>query len=274
MLSWAHLFLAAAPILMAAGYEVEIAAWRAQREANLKSDSGWLTVAGLFWLKEGPNTFGSESTNDIVLPAGPPHAGVFEMRGTTVTAALGGGPGRTLTPDSEKSGDVVKIQDLTMSVIRRGDRYGIRLRDRNSSFRRGFSGLHWFPVKAPARVNARWVATSEKIVVPNILGQKDEETSPGYAVFPWGGHEHHLYPTEEDGKLFFVFRDLTAGNETYPAGRFLYADMPRDGRVVLDFNKAYNPPCAFTPYATCPLPPAQNRLNVRIEAGELKYGSH
>src|SRR5215475_7527522 len=136
MPSWAHLFLAAAPILMAAGYEVEIAAWRAQREANLKSDTGWLTVAGLFWLKDGRNTFGSASTNDIVLPAGPAHAGIFEMRDGSVTGALSGEAPRALKPDSEALADVVTLQDLTMFVIKRGDRYGIRLRDRNSAFRR------------------------------------------------------------------------------------------------------------------------------------------
>ena len=123
-------------------------------------------------------------------------------------------------------------------------------------------------------MTARWVAAAGKIVIPNILGQRDEENSPGYAVFQWDGREQRLYPTEEEGRLFFVFRDLTTGKETYPAGRMFYADMPHDGHVVLDFNKAYNPPCAFTPFATCPLPPPQNRLPVRIEAGELKYGSH
>lgn len=271
---WAYLFLTALPVLMAAGYEAEIAAWRAERESSLKADTGWLTVAGLFWLREGRNTFGSAGTNDIVLPRGPAHAGAFAMHDGVVSGGLSGEPARTFRPDSEAPADVVTIQDLTMFAIKRGDRYGIRLRDRNSSFRREFSGLHWYPVKASARVDAQWVATGEKIVIPNILGQNEQDTSPGHAVFAWDGHEQRLYPTEEDGRLFFVFRDQTAGKETYAAGRFLYAEMPRDGRVVLDFNKAYNPPCAFTPYATCPLPPAQNRLNVRIEAGELRYGSH
>src|SRR5204863_3486321 len=119
--------------------------------------------------------------------------------------------------------------DLTMLVIKRGDRYGIRLRDKNSAFRREFRGLHWYPVKESARVNARWVAANGKLVIPNILGQKDEEVCPGYAVFVWGGHEQRLYPTEVDGKLFLVFRDLTSGKDTYPVGRFLIADLPRDG---------------------------------------------
>jgi uncharacterized protein len=268
---WAYVLLAAAPILMAAGYESEIAAWRAQREVKLKADAGWLTVAGLFWLKEGRNTFGAAGSNDIVLPDGPAQAGAFEMHAGHVTAALPGHPPRPLKPDSEASADTVVIKDLTMFVIKRGDRYGARLRDKNSSFRREFTALHWYPVKESARITARFVATREKITIPNILGQKEEETSPGYAVFEWAGHEQRLYPTQEDNQLFFVFRDLTAGKETYAAGRFLYADMPRNGSVVLDFNKAYNPPCAFTPYATCPLPPPENRLALLIEAGEMMW---
>ena len=271
---WAYLLLAAAPIMVAASYESEIEAWRAQRESNLKADNGWLTVAGLFWLKEGRNTFGAADSNDIVLPNGPAHAGAFELHAGRVTGALAGQPPRPLKPDSEEPADVIVIKDLTLFAIKRGDRYGIRLRDKNSSFRRDFSKLHWYPVKESARITARFVATGEKITIPNVLGQNEEEPSPGYAVFQWDGHEQRLYPTQEEDQFFFVFRDLTAGKETYPAGRFLYADMPRNGSVVLDFNKAYNPPCAFTPYATCPLPPPQNRMRVRIEAGELKYGSH
>jgi uncharacterized protein (DUF1684 family) len=270
----AYLLLAVAPMLMAAGYESEISTWRAQRESSLKSDSGWLTVAGLFWLKEGGNSFGKAATNDIVLPDGPAQAGTFELHAGKVSVVLTGQAARPLQFDSETDANVVRIKDLTMFPIKRGDRYGIRLKDKNSSFRREFTGLHWYPVKESARVTARFVATPEKLTIPNILGQKEEETCPGYAVFQWQGRELRLYPTEEDGRLFYVFRDLTTGHETYPAGRFLYSDMPLDGHVVLDFNRAYNPPCAFTPYATCPLPPPQNRLPVRIEAGELKYGSH
>ncbi len=257
------------PLAMAASYENEILAWRAERENSLKSDNGWLTVAGLFWLKDGANTFGSAAGNDIVLPSGPARVGSFLLQGGKVTLS-----GAELHPDSEAASDVVVVGDLTLFVIKRSDRYGIRMRDKNSSFRREFTALQWFPVKAPARITAHFVNEPGKIKILNILGQTDDEETPGYAVFSWAGKEIRLYPTVEDGKLFFVFRDLTSGKETYAAGRFLYADMPRDGRVVLDFNKAYNPPCAFTPYATCPLPPSQNRMPVRIEAGELKYGSH
>jgi uncharacterized protein len=266
-------YLLAGVLLLGASYETEILTWRAERESRLKSDDGWLTVAGLFWLKEGRNTFGTARINDIVLPEGAAQAGWFELRAGRVTVHLAGEKPRALEPDREAAASV-RIQDLTMFPIRRGARYAIRLRDRNSSFRREFTGLRWYPVKEPARITARFVAAPAEITVPNILGQSEREKSPGYAVFAWEGHELRLRPTVEDGRLFFVFRDLTSGRETYPAGRFLYAEMPRDGRVVLDFNKAYNPPCAFTPYATCPLPPAENRTPVRMEAGELKYGAH
>jgi len=164
-------------------------------------------------------------------------------------------------------------------VIERGGRYGIRLKDRESALLKEFGGLRWFPVREDYRVEARFVphASPMKIAVPNILGQVEELPSPGYAAFTIGGREVRLDPVlEEPGatELFFIFRDQTTGKQTYPAGRFLYAPMPKDGRVTLDFNKAYSPPCAFTPYATCPLPPKQNRLSVRIEAGELTGKPH
>ena len=274
MVRLCYLVLALAPAAMAMTYSDEILAWRAQRESKLKADSGWLTLAGLFWLKEGPNSFGSAGGNDIVLPDGPAKAGTVDLHGSKVTVTLAGGAPRALQPDKEEAGEVVRVKDLTLFPIQRGDRMGIRLKDKNSSFRREFTGLHWFPVKESARVRAKFVAAPGKVTIPNVLGQKEEQDSPGYAVFQWEGHEVKLQPVSEDGLLFFIFRDLTSGKETYGAGRFLYADPPKDGHVVLDFNKAYNPPCAFTPYATCPLPPPQNRLTVRVDAGELKYGVH
>jgi uncharacterized protein (DUF1684 family) len=162
-----------------------------------------------------------------------------------------------------------------MFVIQRGDRYGIRLKDKNSRFRREFTGLHYFPVREQYRLTARFVPDARKIPIPNILGQTESVSSPGYVEFTLDGRKLRLTPVEESpGSLFFIFRDLTSGKETYGSGRFLDTDMPKNGQVVLDFNKAYNPPCAFTPFATCPLPPKENRLPVRIEAGEMKYGDH
>jgi uncharacterized protein (DUF1684 family) len=194
------------------------------------------------------------------------------LKGERVTRA-------ELRPDSSGSPDVVSLGRLTLFVIERGGRLGIRLKDRESPLRKAFTGLRWFEVKEEYRVAARYVSYPEPkaIKVPNILGQSEAMPSLGYAVFERDGQEVRLEGVleEKDARqLFFIVRDQTSGKETYPAGRFFYADLPKDGRIVLDFNKAYNPPCAFTPYATCPLPPPQNWMPVRIEAGELSYGKH
>jgi uncharacterized protein len=273
-------------------YRAAIEKWRADREARLRNDGGWLQVVGLFWLKDGANSFGTGAGNTIVLPPGsaPARAGVFELReGKTtvrmeagVEATVGNQPAtvRELRPDVPGPADVLKLGPrLTLHVIERGGRYGIRLKDKESALLKEFTGLRWFPVQEDYRVEARFVAhaSAKKIPVPNILGQVEEMASPGYVAFVIAGREVRLDPViEEPGatELFFIFRDQTTGKQTYPAGRFLYAEMPKDGRVTLDFNKAYSPPCAFTPYATCPLPPKQNRLPVRIEAGEMHSGHH
>jgi uncharacterized protein (DUF1684 family) len=185
-----------------------------------------------------------------------------------------GGSEREIEPDSK---DFLQVGRLKLYVIKRGERYGIRLKDPESEYRRNFRGLEYFPPNDAYRITARFVPEPRKIPILNIIGQTESNDSPGYALFTLNGQELRLRPIleEPDAKtLFFVFRDQTAGKETYPAGRFLDTDLPRDGQVILDFNKAYNPPCAFTPYATCPLPPQENRLAVRIEAGEKKYGNH
>jgi uncharacterized protein (DUF1684 family) len=168
----------------------------------------------------------------------------------------------------------------TYTVIERAGRYAVRLKDKESKLRSDFAGMRWFPPRESYRVTARFVSypRPKTLAIPNVLGSMYPFPSPGYALFRIDGREFRLEPVIEDGgkELFFIFRDQTAGRETYGAGRFLYAELPRDGKVELDFNKAENPPCAFTPYATCPLPPKQNILPVRIEAGELAPlgGSH
>jgi len=271
-------------------YRSEVRAWRTEREARLKADGGWLTLAGLFWLNEGPNRFGTDPAGDIVLPQGsaPAKAGVFELRAGLVTVALQpGANGRVagkplsgpiaMRPDASGSPDVLEMGTLSMSVIERGGRLGIRLKDRNSPVRKGFAGLRWFDVREDYKVEARWVSHPQPkpVKVPNVLGQTESMPSPGYAEFTLNGKPVRLDGVLEDPhaeQLFFILRDQTSGKETYGAGRFLYADLPKAGKVVLDFNKAYNPPCAFTAYATCPLPPPQNWMPVRVEAGELDYG--
>ena len=263
--------LAATALFAATAFESELAEWRKSREAGLRRDGGWLTVTGLFWLREGANRFGKEASNEIALPDGPAHAGVFTLRNGKVTAAMSGAE-RELRPDSD---DFLKVGRLSLFVIQRGDRYGIRLKDPESPYLRAFHGLEYFPPAEAFRVTAKFVSEPRKIPILNVLGQTEQDDCPGYAAFRLHGRDVRLYPVLEEPnakELFFIFKDQTSGQETYGAGRFLYSDLPRDGKVVLDFNKAYNPPCAFTPYATCPLPPKENRLPVRVEAGEKKYG--
>jgi uncharacterized protein (DUF1684 family) len=265
------ILLTGAAVFAATVYQAELDGWRRDWEAALKAEGGWLSVAGLFWLHEGANHFGRDASNEIVLPDGPPHAGVFELHGGKVTVTLDGSTSQ-VRPDSR---DGTKVGRLNLFVIKRGEKYGIRLKDPGSEYRRDFHGLEYFPASEAYRVTAKFVAEPRKIPILNVLGQTEESECPGYAVFQLHGQEFKLYPIlEQPGakELFYIFRDQTAGKETYGAGRFLYSEMPKDGQVVLDFNKAYNPPCAFTPYATCPLPPPENKLAVRIEAGEKKYG--
>lgn len=262
--------LLALPLVAALTYQAEIGEWRQQREARLRADDGWLTVAGLFWLKEGPNSFGTDAKNDIVLPAGPAHAGVFELHRGKVTAKLNGNT-RELRPDSD---DATSAGRLHLFAIERGGLYAIRMKDPDSQFRRDFRGIDYFPPREEYLVTAQFVADPKKVPITNMLGQTEPEDSPGYVVFTLQGKQFHLRPVLDDPgskDLFFIFRDLTSQKETYGAGRFLDTPPPQNGKVVLDFNKAYNPPCAFTPYTTCPLPPPENRLAIRIEAGEKRY---
>jgi uncharacterized protein (DUF1684 family) len=269
-------------------YRDEILKWRLAREEGLKKEGGWLSVAGLFWLNEGQNAFGTAAENDIVLPAGTAalRAGSFDLRSGKVVVSLlpgvaarvGGqsADGRELRSDATGEPDVVTLGRLSLYVISRGARLAIRLKDPESAARKSFTRLSWFEVAERARVRARFVPFDppKSIRVPNILGQSEDMPSPGYCAFEWGGREVRLSGVlEEEGaqELFFIFRDETSGKETYPAGRFLYSELPKDGEVVLDFNKAYNPPCAFTAFATCPLPPPENWLPVAVAAGEKRY---
>jgi uncharacterized protein (DUF1684 family) len=270
-------------------YRATVKKWRDEREARLKADGGWLSVAGLAWLKPGENRFGTSKAAAVVLPEGsaPPFAGVFELKGTETTVRLAEGAvarmaglpiagTAVLRPDS---GDIVELGPVTLQVIERGGRFGIRIRDKNAAARREFTGCRWYEIKEGYRIEAKWVAYPEPrpLKVPNILGQTESMPSPGYAEFDVGGKLVRLdgvLETAQSTELWFILRDQTSGHETYPAGRFLYADLPKLGKVVLDFNKSYNPPCAFTAYATCPLPPPQNWMPVKIEAGELNYGTH
>jgi len=242
-----------AALLTMSAYESGILKWREQKEAALKADGGWLTVSGLEWLKDGANRV-----------EGAP--GVFETRDGKVVFRAASGETTPLKADG-----AITSGPRTFILIERGGRWAIRVKDNNSKLRAQFHGLRWFPVREQYRVAARFVAYAKPklISVASIIGYTDQEPSPGYAEFSLSGQMLRLEPVLEYNQLFFIFRDKTAGKETYPSGRFLYADLAKDGKVELDFNKAVNPPCAFTPYATCPLPPPQNVLPIRIEAGAL-----
>ena len=175
-----------------------------------------------------------------------------------------------LRPDTP---DQVTLGDLRLLVHASGDRYAVRLKDKNSALRRNFAGLRWYPIDASYRVTARFVPYDKpkNVEVQNIMGDTGTMAVPGYVVFTLHGQEVRLEPEADGNDFSFVFRDLTSGKETYGAARFLDTTLSPNGQVILDFNEAYNPPCAYNPYTTCPLPLPQNRLRVRIEAGEMKY---
>ena len=262
-------------------YVTEIKNWRIERENNLTADDGWLTVTGLFFLKEGHNSFGTNLGNDIVLPVGPRKAGSFKLKDRQVT--LHTRSGQTLTIKGESVSTTllypsptpqeIVLESLTLLVHKSGNRLAIRMRNSNSKIRREFKGLNWYPVNESYKVPARFIPHKEpmKITVQNVLGDFEEFVSHGLVRLTLDGEEIEMLPVDSDGLLWFIFRDLTSGIETYRAARFLYAAPPKNGWTTIDFNRAYNPPCAFNPFTTCPLPPKMNRLKLRIESGELNY---
>jgi uncharacterized protein len=280
------IFLALAGLGEDASYQKEIESWRLERETNLKKDGSWLTVAGLFWLREGESTVGADAENDFVLPEGsaPPFVGVFGFDDGKVTFRANEGvnvlqKGKPVTDVSLDPGEkhALSLGKLSMWVHASGPRLAIRLRDLDSPIRKEFTGLDWFPVEPAYRVTAKFTAhpKPKEVEILNMLGDIERYESPGVVDFELKGETIRMEPvwnTERD-RLWFIFKDATSGKETYPSARFLYADAPKDGSVVVDFNRAYNPPCAFNPYTTCPMPTKENRLKVRIEAGE-KYKKH
>jgi uncharacterized protein len=271
-----------------AAYRKEIEDWRAKRNESLKKEGSWLTLAGLFWLKPGENRFGSDpGKNVVILPKGkaPAVAGTFVRDGEKVTLQVEPGvaltaddqaptPGMVLKKDSEGKPTSLKLGSLSFYLIQRGDRIGVRIKDSQSPLRASFHGLDTYPIRPEWRMVARFEPYKDKkIPIPNVLGQVEETPSPGAVVFEWQGKTYRIdaIPGGDKGELFLIFADKTNGKETYGAGRFIDTDPPKDGKVVVDFNTAYNPPCAFTAFATCPLPPPQNKLALAIEAGEKKF---
>lgn len=269
-------------------WRTDLDEWKAQRDERLRQPTGWLSLAGLFWLEEGESTVGSDPSSDLVFPpAAPSRLGVFERHGTEFTFVAE--PGIELSSDGEPVTRLALASDasgapttlthgsLSFYVIERGKRVGVRLKDSESELIASFEGMEYYPVDASWRIDARFEIYEEPrtIAVPNVIGGTLESSAPGVAVFEIDGREYRLEPTGDPAdEMFFVFGDETNGAETYGGGRFLYAGPPAaDGSIVLDFNRAYNPPCVFTPYATCPLPRPEDKLALEIEAGEKTFGA-
>jgi uncharacterized protein len=265
-----------------------IAQWRSERVDTLTSDNGWLTLTGLFWLKQGDNTFGRAAGNSLVLdnPALADTAGSFLLSGHQVRFVARPGSGVThagqpvtaldLAADTGAAPTVLASGPLRFYVIERAGNLGVRVRDLDDPHRTGFRGLEYFPVSTAWVVKARFerYQPAHRIRIVNILGMELEMESPGAVVFTKDGREWRLDTVLEepgDQELFIMFADATSGHETYGAGRFLYIPIPAGDSVPVDFNKAYNPPCALNEFATCPLPPWQNRLKLKVTAGEKKY---
>jgi uncharacterized protein (DUF1684 family) len=273
-------------------YLAEVETWRAERLTKLTAENGWLTLVALVWLEPGDNPFGSAPGNKVVLPGRdvPPVAGTLTLEadgavvlrtvpeagvtiiGQPVTEAR-------LRSDRDGSPQAVAVGSVRFHIIERGGRKAVRARDPDNPARAAFQGIEQFPVDPRLRVTGTFEPYAEprEVRVPSHQGPDQTMLAPGIVRFDILGQPCALEPlttSRQPTDFFFVFRDATAGNETYGAGRFLDADLPdpATGRLVLDFNRAYNPPCAFTPFATCPLPPPQNVLTVRIAAGEMMRG--
>ena len=264
--------------------------WHAERLSALTGDSGWLTVVGLYWLHEGDNRFGRARDNEVSLPGKElaPHAGRFRVAGHSVRFVATAGSGVTvagrpagtldLEPADEAHPIVLESGSLRCFVIERGGRFALRVRDLASRARREFAGLDYFPADPGWVIDARFESylPVRHLTIVNVLGMEVDMISPGAVVFERDGREWRLDALAEDDdqrELFLMFADGTSGRETYGGGRFLYVPWPRDGAVRVDFNRAYSPPCAFTRFATCPLPPQQNRFELPIRAGELRYAA-
>jgi uncharacterized protein (DUF1684 family) len=273
-------------------YTASVEKARDARLETLKAPAGWLSLIGLEWLQPGANRVGSAADNDIVLKAGPAHLGVVALDDSgavTIELARGSGAlvdGRevqraTLVDDGGKGGKATEVRfgSANFFVIARDGKKALRVKDENAETRTHFAGLDYFPIDPSWRVEAQWVPFDppQELEIGSVLGTIDKEKVPGKAVFTRDGHTYELFPIQEEpDSLFFVFADRTSGKETYGAARFLDTPLAKDGKLVLDFNEARNPPCAFTPYATCPLAPPENRLDLRVTAGEKKYagGQH
>lgn len=270
-------------VARADAYLESIAAWRERRTANLTAPEGWLALIGRHPLPAGQHTIGAAEGNAIRLAAGPDHLGtlthgpdgrVTMVLADGVDARIDGSTARTAElVHTGGTPNYVRFGTVNFYILKSAGNLFVRVRDSESPRRKQFGGLKWFPIDPAWRFEAQWIAFPEPREVPivNVLGQTTLEPVAGKAVFTHAGRTYELLPVTSGEQLFFIFTDETAGVETYEASRFFYADAPKDGKVIVDFNKAYNPPCAFSPFTTCPLPPKENRLPFRVTAGEKSY---
>jgi hypothetical protein len=269
-------------------YSQEIEAWRRDRVDRLTAEDGWLTLVGLFWLQEGKNAMGSDGSNTVIFPAGqaPPYAGAIYLSGRKLRLEAEPSANillqgesvttRPLLADTQGEPTILETGNISFYVIERDKRFAVRVKDPSHPARGEFRGIDYYPVSADWKVAARFEAyiPPKEIPIPTEVGTISHQVSSGAIVFEAEGQELRLDVLAEPGaeELFIIFADQTTGAETYGGGRYVYAPAPdENGTVLVDFNKAYNPPCVFTSFATCPLPPRQNRLPVRVEAGEKIY---
>lgn len=264
----------------------KVEAWRAKHEADYTRD--YVPLAGLFFLKPGVNTAGSAPSNNVNLPRRVPASigrFVYQNGRTRFEPEAGSGvtlDGKPVTSPIELRSDGeaepahrLRHGDVMFWVHKSGDRRAIRVHDPQSAIAKAFAGYRWFPIDEKYRVTGRFIKdpTPRELKIPTLVGDYDIYRTEGVVEFTLLGQTIRLRPmTTRPGRLYFIFRDGTSGKETYEAARFLYSDLNADGTTVLDFNEAYNPPCSFNPYTTCPIPPAENRPAIRILAGERDYG--
>jgi uncharacterized protein len=275
----------------------DLTAWRAGHAAELQKPDGWLSLTGLEWLQLGENSFGSAADNKIHLQGSPAHLGILVLNANNTVQLrppqggfapdflVSGAPATMqlipVDPDTDKNAPRLTIGTLNMYVIRRADRFALRIKDSKAPVLINFHGLTWFAPNAKYLVRARWTPYTppKSITLATLAGTTYDQPVPGVAEFVLDGNTYRLEPVLEDpaiAQLFFVLRDATSATSTYRACRFLYTGFPnhgieKPGTLALDFNRLENPPCAYTPYSTCPLPPPQNRLPIRIPAGEQRY---
>jgi len=279
----------AKPAAVPAAFIAEEQAWRAERHANLTKPDGWASLIGLHWIDEGAHYVGSNADNGVRLALGPPHLGMLERHGDTLRFVPDRRAAITLDDKPLKAATALQSDDAATgpsriafdegrgvaTVIKRGDRYALRVKHADAATRTGFGTLDYWPATPAWRVTGRFVPhpAGTTIEIGNIIGSVDKVPNPGAVEFERDGRKYTLEAIDEgEDTLFLVFADRTSGHESYGAGRFVDATRPdAAGKVVIDFNQAYNPPCAFTPFATCPLPPQQNRLDLAVTAGEKKY---